>query len=101
MPNPRLLAIVTVAMLAITSPASQAAYSKTDLQTIEQMIISQDWAALSSYIDANPDLLSGNNPLAQELRTFAESYRTGFIAQIFSPPIAPDIEAIDTLVSQY
>ena len=101
MPNPRLLAVVTALIMAASAPAAQATYSLTDLQTIEQLVVNRNWNALRAYIDAHPELLDGNDPLAVELRTYVESYNQGFFTRLFTTPQAPGLDLIQQLVAQY
>jgi len=101
MPNPRLLAVVTALMLSAGTPAAHASYTLTDLQRIEQLILDREWNELRAYIASKPDLARGDDPLASELRTFLETSRDGFLAQIFNPPQAPDTGLLDQLVAQY
>ena len=101
MPNPRLLAVVTALIMAASAPAAQANYSLIDLQTIEQLIVNRNWNALRTYIDANPELLDGNDPLAVELQAFVESFNQGFFTRLFTTPEVPDVDLIQQLVAQY
>jgi len=101
MPNTRLLAVVTAVMLSAGTPAAQAAYTFYDLQRIEKLILNREWNELRAYIEANPKLLRGTNPLANELRAFFVTYRQGSPEQFFSAPEAPAADLINQLVTQY
>lgn len=79
MPNPRLLAVVTVLTCLGAGSAAFAGYSLEQLREIERLITSKDCGALRGYIATNPTLLRGGDPLAVELRTFASGVDTGLI----------------------
>lgn len=101
MPSPRLLAVVTALILAAGAPAAHATYTLTNLQALEQMVLDQDWRGLHAFIEANPELLHGNDPLAIELRNYVATYRESVIGRFFNPPQAPGQELIEQLVAQY
>jgi hypothetical protein len=79
MPNPRLLAIVTVLTCLGAGSTAFASYSLEQLREIERLITSKDCGALRGYIATNPSLLQGADPLADELRIFASGVDTGLI----------------------
>lgn len=78
MPNRRLLAIVTA--LACLGASGAGAYTIEQLRDIERLIVSRDCGGLRSYLGSNPRLLSGNDPLSFELRSFVNGIDTGLIA---------------------
>jgi hypothetical protein len=69
MPAPRLITIVT-ALILMSGQTAFAEYSLSQLQEIERYILTKNSAALLLLLQANPDLLVGEDPLAQELRAF-------------------------------
>ena len=84
MPNPRLLAIVTAMLLLGGIQPAGAAYNLRQLQDVEQLILSKDCGALLLYLQGNQEMLEGDDPLAQELRNFAQGVEGGLI-QCLSP----------------
>lgn len=92
MPAPRLITIVT-ALILLSGRVAQAEYSLEQLQQIERYIMMKDRASLWLLLRNNPDLMIGNDPLAQELRSFMEdSMRQGlnwFDAPTATIPAAP------------
>lgn len=76
MPEPRLLAVIT-ALLMIAGVPARADYDIAQLQQIEQLILQKDCAALWQYLTANPSIMSGDDALARELRTFVAATERG------------------------
>lgn len=72
MPAPKLLTIVT-ALILMSGQAAWAEYSLEQLQEIERHILSKNSFALAEMLRENPDLMAGDDPLAQELRTFMQN----------------------------
>lgn len=64
---------------------AQQGPSIDDLRTIEKLIESGDWRELYVYVDANPRLTTGSNPLATELRGFVEDVELGRLGQFDAP----------------
>jgi hypothetical protein len=104
-PSPKLLAVITALMLVVGAPGVQAAYTKTQLGQIEQMVLSQDWVQLRDYILASPTLLEGDDDLVVELRKFLQGMQSGVITASFgvlSPsPAVPSLDVIQRLRSVY
>ncbi|MGL4279764.1 MAG: hypothetical protein ACRCS0_05315 [Albidovulum sp.] len=69
MPAPKLMAIVT-ALILMSGHGTFAEYSLSQLQEIERYILTKNTAALLLLLQANPELLVGDDPLAVELRAF-------------------------------
>lgn len=69
MPVPKLITIVT-ALLLMSGQGAFAEYSLAQLQEIERYILTKNTAALLLLLQANPELLIGDDPLAAELRAF-------------------------------
>jgi hypothetical protein len=74
---PRLMAVVTALTLLSGAGAARAEYSLAQLQVIESLISAQNWQALYEFIQANPAILVGDDPLVRELRAFLEAYDRG------------------------
>lgn len=86
MPAPKLIAIVT-ALILMSGQAAFAEYSLAQLQEIERYILTKNNAALMLLLQSHPELMAGDDPLAQELRAFmAANMQTGLLW--FSAPTA-------------
>jgi len=72
MRTPRLITVIT-AVIMMSGRIAGAEYSLTQLQEIERYIMANDRAALWVMLRNNPDLMTGTDPLAQELRAFMEA----------------------------
>ncbi len=86
MPNAKLTAVITALMLITGSPGANAAYNLQQLQVIEQLILAKDCGALLGYLQSNPEIMRGNDPLAQELRSFSEGVTGGIIQCLSAQP---------------
>lgn len=62
--------MLTAALFLGASPGAQAAYTLAQLQIIEAYILEGNLTALRLYLQQNPGILEGNDPLAVELREF-------------------------------
>jgi hypothetical protein len=89
MPSPKLLAVITAILCIARGGAAFAAYDLDQLREIERLIQSKDCGGLRFYIDRHPGLLTGRDPLANELRSFASGVDTGLI-ECLSVNILPD-----------
>ena len=69
MPAPKLIAIVT-ALLLMSGHGAFAEYSLSQLQEIERYLLTKNNAALILLLQAHPELMVGDDPLAIELRAF-------------------------------
>lgn len=79
MPAPKLIAIVT-ALILMSGQAAFAEYSLAQLQEIERYILSKNNTALMLLLQAHPELMVGDDPLAAELRAFmAAQMQTGLL----------------------
>lgn len=79
MPSQKLIAVVT-ALLFFGGPGhGQATLSIEQLLQIEEMILNRDCAALRGFLAVNPQIARGNDPLAVELRNFADAMDRGLI----------------------
>ncbi len=79
MPGSRLTAIITALMFLAGSHGAHAAFNLAQLQIIEQLILSRDCGALLAYLNENPGIMQGSDPLARELRSFADGVEGGII----------------------
>ena len=67
-----LIAVVT-ALLMIAPVGRLQAATIDQLVAINTMVTERDWDGLWSYVNANPGLLAGTDPLAVELQRFVAS----------------------------
>lgn len=79
MPSNRLLAIITVLTCLGAQAGAQSGYTIDQLRAVERLVIARDCAGLRRYLDANPILLIGSDPLSAELRAFAAGVDSGLI----------------------
>lgn len=79
MPSPRLLAVLTAFMVVAGADRAGAAYTLAQLVEIERFITGRDCGGLWQYLHENPELLEGDDPLAQELRNFNSGIEGGLI----------------------
>ena len=92
--HPQLIAVLTaLGLLAEASPA-RADYTLEQLQNIEGLISTKNCAGLWTFVQANPGLTSGDDPLANELRVFVASTERGqlncFAARAPKAPVGED-----------
>jgi hypothetical protein len=80
MPSNKLIAIVTALTCLAGARGTYAAATVEQLTAIEDLIVSRDCGGLRSYLDQYPDLLEGDDPLAEELRNFASGINSGLIS---------------------
>lgn len=99
MPDPRLVAVITAMMLigGGFGAAARAEFSLAQLQDLERLVLARDTGALWAYIQAHPEVLQGTDPLAHELRLFAEATARGqldyYAARGVLPPANPVSQA--------
>jgi hypothetical protein len=79
MPSPRLIAIITALIMIAPVTRAGAQYTLAQLQELDALIQSQDCEALWLFVQANPALVEGNDPLARELSMFVEGASRGQI----------------------
>ncbi|MEL7345890.1 MAG: hypothetical protein AAFN59_13720 [Pseudomonadota bacterium] len=66
----RLLAVLTAILMLGAAPSAQAAYTLAQLQVIETLLLDGNLTALRQFLENNPGILDGDDPLAIELREF-------------------------------
>ncbi|WP_170558173.1 hypothetical protein [Ruegeria atlantica] len=77
MTDRRLIGIVTALLFLSTSQNVRAEITLEHLLVIDQMLSTNDIQALYAYLDKNPELLSGEDELSLELRSFHEVASVG------------------------
>lgn len=96
MPDRRLVAIVTALLFVMGGLGAQAAEATLEqLRAIDQMLTRKDTRALWSFLRDNPQLMSGDDELAQELRRFCTDVTLGrmscdYVPAAAVPPVMPD-----------
>lgn len=70
--TPKLLATITALLLIAGTSELRAEYNLSQLQEIERLVLSKNTAALGRFLTANPQIMSGADPLARELRSFLD-----------------------------
>ncbi|MCU0853537.1 MAG: hypothetical protein MUF63_01185 [Rhodobacteraceae bacterium] len=96
MPSNKLIAIVTALTCLAGARGAYAAASADQLAAIEDLIVSRNCGGLRSYLDQYPVLLEGSDPLAEELRNFANGIDSGLISCLSfrsSPDLGPGLAA--------
>lgn len=89
MANNKLLAIVTVlSLMATHGSAQQQDPSVEELLTIEKLLSDREWRALFVYLEANPQLTTGQSALAVELRAFVDDAKRGQLFGFDAPASA-------------
>ncbi len=72
-------------MLLSTSRAALAGFTFEQLVAIDGLVAARNYAGLKSFIESNPQVLLGNEPLANELRLFLLNVDTGQLTTFDSP----------------
>lgn len=76
--GPRLVAVVSALMMTQGLPVhGQGSYDMAQLQDIERFIMGRDCGGLWNYVQTNPHLAQGEDPLAKELARFVERTQRG------------------------
>lgn len=102
MPHSRLLATITALCLFGGGVQAQSVFTFAVLQDIERLIVSKDCAGLRNYLAADPRLMAGSDPLARELRSFANGVDSGLIdclSAALPPEPEPAAETIATALA--
>lgn len=101
MPDSKLIAIITALSLISSTGGSFAQNSLARLQQLEQLIVRKDCGGMRNFISDNPDLTQGNDPLAVELRSYANKLDNGLINCFAAPEpgseVARDEGSTDTI----
>ena len=102
MTDRKLIGIVT-ALLFLTSPqGARAEVTLEHLLAIDRFLSNNDMQALYSYLQRNPELLTGDDELSNELRSFHSSASSGDLDFNYAsdpPPPAEDIPVESTALA--
>ncbi|CUJ93254.1 hypothetical protein RUE5091_01314 [Ruegeria denitrificans] len=77
MADSKLIGIVTALLFLASTQHARAEISLEHLLTIDQLLSTNDTQALQSYLERNPELLTGDDELSAELRNFYNAATTG------------------------
>ena len=74
-----------------------AAVPQSDFDRIGELIDAENWVALRTYLAENPELLDGDDPFAEALRSFYDQTQSLYAALLFEPTIFPDTEIAEVV----
>ncbi|MCX7889381.1 MAG: hypothetical protein N2422_06570 [Rhodobacteraceae bacterium] len=77
MPSPRLVALVTILMLAASGSATMSQDELDLLRRLESLIAERDCDGLVAFLRRNPSLMAGDDALARELQGFMANALSG------------------------
>ena len=77
MTDSRLVGIVTALLFLASSEGVRAEITLEHLIAIDQLLSTNDTRALRSYLERNPELLTGEDELSRELREFYAAASAG------------------------
>ena len=89
MPSNKLFAIITALIYFGGNSGVLAGYSIEQLREIEQLVVTKNCGGLRGYLQSNPTVIEGADPLAEELRKFAFGVDTGLIQCLAARTTAP------------
>lgn len=89
MTDSRLVGIVTALLFLATTGGVRAEITLEHLIVIDQLLSTNDTRALRSYLERNPELLTGDDELSRELRDFYDAASAGSL-DFGYPANAPD-----------
>lgn len=97
MPDRRLVAIVTGLMLVMGSLGGRAAEPTLEqLRSIDTLLSRNDTTGLWAFLQQHPELLTGDDALAVELRRFCTDVTVGRLSCHYETPLADTAAATDT-----
>lgn len=85
MPQPRLVAILTALLLLSGGRAAQAGFTYEQLVEVDRLVAAKNYSGLRSFLQANPEVLIGDEPLANELRLFLLRINSGQMTAVDLP----------------
>jgi len=89
------IAILSSVLALGLGQVAHAVYTQDQLETLRGLIDQGDTRAILSYIEANPALLNGEDPLAMALRDFMNQRETPILG-LFAPRV-PDIATVPNI----
>jgi hypothetical protein len=66
--------------------AAHAVYTQDDLVTLKSLVEEGNTQGIMAFIQANPEIMDGSDPLAAALRDVVSS-RDGFLGGVFGPRV--------------
>ncbi len=75
--------------------AAHAVYSQDQLDSLKALVEARDTDAILAFIRANPEVMAGNDALADALQEFSRS-REGFLSGIFGARV-PNLDFVPDL----
>jgi len=89
MPSPRLIALITILVLAASGNPSLSQDEMAMLRRLEDLIASRDCDGLVRFLRRNPALMAGDDALARELQGFMANALSGNL-DCFAVAAAPE-----------
>ena len=89
--KPSLMATITALMLVAGTSGLRAEYDLSQLQEIERLVLLKDSGALGRFLALNPQIVSGDDPLARELRSFRNCTQGGQLDCFASPKVVKKV----------
>jgi hypothetical protein len=91
----KLRIVLLSSVLAIgLGQTAHAVYTQDDLVTLKSIVESGNTQAVLAFIQANPDIMTGSDPLADALRDFVSS-REGLLGGVFGQRVPSLAEVPD------
>lgn len=97
MANSRLIGIVTALLFLTASQGVRAEILLEHLIVIDRYLSNNDIQSLYSYLEKNPELLTGDDELSQELRSFYDEAAAGNLDFDYAgTPESSDTTSVET-----
>jgi len=96
MKNLRIVLLSSVLAMGLGQTA-HAVYTQDDLVTLKSLVESGNTQAVLAFVQANPQIMGGSDPLADALRDFVSS-REGFLGGLFGQRV-PSLTEVPDLPS--
>lgn len=86
------IAVMSSVLALGLGQSAHAVYTQTQLEDLRVLIDGGDTQAILLFIQSNPSLLEGEDPLADALRSFVTRRET-VLGRLFAPSV-PDIDKV-------
>lgn len=86
------IAIMSSVLALGLGQAAQAVYTQDQLENLRVLIDGGDTQAILLFIQSNPSLIEGEDPLARSLRDFMATRET-VLGRLFAPSV-PDVAGV-------